>query len=32
MLLKNKPIEEIIEFAGLTEKEIQNIEKKLNRQ
>jgi len=29
MLLKNKPIEEIIEFTGLTEKDIEKIRKTL---
>ena len=31
MLLKNKPLDEIIEFTDLTEKEIKDIAKKLEK-
>ena len=32
MILKNKPIDEIVEFTGLTEKKIQEIAKRLQKQ
>ena len=32
MLLKNKPLDEIIEFSGLTEKKIRQLAKKLSKE